>query len=70
MNVKFIRVNGNYFLIMLDHFMNLLSFFQIAKDSSVEKLIERLKSWYMEKDGEHINRSISMCQINKLVFVF
>ena len=26
--------------------------FQVAKDSSVEKLIVRMKSWYLEKDGE------------------
>ena len=26
--------------------------FQIAKDSSTEKLIVRLKSWYLEKEGE------------------
>ena len=26
---------------------------KFAKDSSVEKLINRLKDWYMEKEGTH-----------------
>ena len=38
------QINYNIVYLFLD--------FQVAKDSSVEKLIVRMKSWYLEKDGE------------------
>ncbi len=37
---------------LVSDFVSFVSLFQVAKDSSVEKLITRLKEWYFEKEGE------------------
>ena len=37
------------------HYSNsLASICKLAKDSSVEKLVQRLHSWYMDKEGKYI----------------
>lgn len=32
-------------------------FLQVSRDSSIEKLTEKLRNWYLEKDGEQNSES-------------
>jgi hypothetical protein len=46
---------------LLDALLFHYCIFQTAKDSSVEKLIIKLKSWYLEKEGKFCIHPFSKC---------
>ena len=44
--------------------------FQVAKDSSVEKLIDKIKNWYFEKEGKHKAALLDSCRNDTEIIIF
>lgn len=40
-------------------------FLQVSRDSSIEKLTEKLQNWYLEKDGEQ-NSELTVNSVQKV----
>lgn len=40
-------------------------FLQVSRDSSIEKLTEKLRNWYLEKDGEQ-NSELTVNSVQKV----
>lgn len=41
-------------------------FLQVSRDSSIEKLTEKLRNWYLEKDGEQNSELVTVNSVQKV----